>query len=314
VSVPGLDATHVWNNAVTLQGDSDAVLTPPYNLIRKINGWRDLPDTEDSAETAQGRSGEIPRSTRRAGKTVAYECVCVGRTPLQMHSGMDALLAAFQDTDPEGEMVVSPFTASFGDSYFYRARPLALISDEEWIAGPSHTRSGGWERAFVLSLRRHDPHFYAVTGVSATSGLVPSVTPSGMPWAWTNNSAGYSAESVYVDVTDTGLANAAPVIDLYGPVTGPRVVNELGKVGLRFAPNLAIYAPNFLRLDFRRRMILYNGITDYDVFRVQEQSDWWDDGVPGLVRGATQRIRYGGKFTGNLSRPTVVVNFNPRRL
>jgi hypothetical protein len=227
---------------------------------------------------------------------------------------MDALLEAFQDTDPNGEMVVSPFTASFGGSYFYRARVLALISDDEWIAGPSHTRSGGWERAFIVSLRMHDPHFYATTGVSATSGTVPTVTPSGMPWAWTNNSAGYSAESVYVDVTDTGRANAEPVIDLYGPVTGPRVVNEVTKTGLRFDPNLAIYSGNFLRLDFRRRTTLFNGITDYDSYRVQENSDWWDDGVPGLVRGATQRIRYSGRFTSSVSRPQVVVNFNARRL
>jgi len=227
---------------------------------------------------------------------------------------MDALLEAFQDTAADGEMTVSPFTASFGNSYFYRARALALISDDEWIAGPSHTRSGGWERAFIVSLRMHDPHFYSTTAVSATSGLVPSVTPAGMPWAWTVNSVGYSAESVFVDVTDTGKTNAEPVIDLYGPVTGPRVVNELAKTGLRFYPNLVIYAPNFLRLDFRRRTVLYNGITDYDSYRVQENSDWWDDGVPGLVRGATQRIRYGGKFTVAGSNPKVVVNFNPRRL
>ncbi len=311
MSVPGLDATHVWNNAVTLQGDSDAILTPPYYLIRKIDGWRSLPDTEDSAETAQGRSGEIPRSTRRAGKTVAYECVCVGRTPLQMHEGMDALLEAFQDTDPDGEMVVSPFTASFGSSYFYRARVLALISDDEWIAGPSHTRSGGWERAFIVSLRMHDPHFYSTTAVSATSGAW-AAAPSGMPWAWTNNWTYGSVMSVYVDVTDTGRANAEPVIDLHGPVTGPRVVNELAKAGLRFDPNLVIPSGSFLRLDFRRRTTLYNGITDYDSYRVQENSDWWDDGVPGLVRGATQRIRLGAR--GTAANMKVVVNFNPRRL
>jgi len=313
MSVPGLDATHVWNSTITLQGDSDAILTPPYYLIRKIPGWRSTPDTEDSAETAQGRVGEIDRATKRAGKTVAYECVCVGRTPLQMHEGMDALLEAFQDTTP-GEMVVSPFTSSFGSSYFYRARALALISDEEWIAGPSHTRSGGWERAFILSLRMHDPHLYSTTAVSATSGLPTVVTPAGMPWAWTNNATGWSTYSVYVDVTDTGKADAEPVIDLYGPVTGPRVINEVGKVGLRFDPNLVIPHLNFLRLDFRRRTTLYNGITDYDSYRTQENSDWWDDGVPGLVRGATQRIRYGGKLTVAASTLKVVVNFNPRRL
>jgi len=311
MSVPGLDATHVWNSAITLQGDSDAILTPPYYLIRKIDGWRSLPDTEDSAEIAQGRSGEIDRATQRAGKTVVYQGVCVGRTPLQMHSGIDALLEAFQDTAP-GEMTVSPFTASFGSSYFYRARALAFVSDDEWIAGPSHTRSGGWERAFVLSLKMHDPHFYSTTAVSATSGTVPAATPSGMPWAWTNNSTGYSANSFFVDVTDTGKANAEPVIDIYGPVTQPRVVNELAKVGLRFTPTLVIPSGNFLRLDFRRRTILYNNKFESDQTRVQESSDWWDDGVPGLVRGATQRIRFGGKVTGPGMR--VVVNYNPRRL
>jgi hypothetical protein len=310
VSVPGLDATHVWNNAVTLQGDSDAILTPPYFLIRKIDGWRSTPDTEDSAEAAQGRSGEIDRATRRAGKTVAYQGVCVGRTPLQMHSGIDALLEAFQDTTP-GEMTVAPFTASFGASYFSRARALAFVSDEEWIAGPSHTRSGGWERAFIASFRMHDPHFYSTTAVSATSGTWVA-TPSGMPWAWTNNSTGWSANSVYVDVTDTGKADAEPVIDLYGPVTGPRVINELAKVGLRFDPNLVIPSGSFLRLDFRRRTTLYNGLSDYDYTRVQESSDWWDDGVPGLVRGTTQRIRFGSKVTAAAMK--VVVNFNPRRL
>jgi hypothetical protein len=311
VSVPGLDASHIWNNAITLQGDSDAILTPPYYLIRKLDGWRSLPDTEDSAETAQGRPGEIPRATRRAGKTVAYECVCVGRTPIQMHEGMDALLEAFQDTDPDGEMVVSPFTASFGSSYFYRARVLALISDDEWIAGPSHTRSGGWERAFIVSLRMHDPHFYSTTAVSAT-GTAWTTGATGMPWAWTNNSAFYSVNSVYVDVTDTGKANAEPVIDLYGPFTGPRVVNELAKVGLRFDPNLVIPSGQSMRLDFRRRATLYQNLIDIDSYRVQENSDWWDDGVPGLVRGVTQRIRFGARITG--SGMKVIVNFNPRRL
>jgi hypothetical protein len=224
---------------------------------------------------------------------------------------MDALLEAFQDTAADGEMTVSPFTASFGNSYFYRARPLALISDDEWIAGPSHTRSGGWERAFIVSLRMHDPHFYSTTAVSATS-VGGGFTPSGMPWAWTNNSTGYSTSSVHVDVTNTGKADAEPVIDLYGPMTGPRVINELAKSGLRFYPHLVIPSGAFLRLDFRRRTIRYNDLYDYDAWRVQENSDWWDDGVPGLVRGATQRIRYGAKIV--YGGPKVVVNFNPRRL
>lgn len=316
MSIPGLDGRHTWNSAIVMEGDNETLESfpsEPYYVLTEIGGWRSLPDTELASDPAHSRHADVPRTSKRRGKTVAYTGSVVASNPSDMHEAADELLAEFFSTEP-GEMLVEPLVG--GASYFYRARPLSIVSDEKWIVGPHDSRSGGFERAYVLSLRMDDPRFFLTTQTSAESTGNPTATPAGAPWSWTTNSTGYGTNSVAVNVTNTGLADADPVIELRGPTSGsvvaPRLANFTAQVGLRFSESLQIAAGDKVVIDFAERSCIRdsNG-EDVDRYRVADWSDWWDDGVPGLLKNAAQSIRYGAKTTG--AGMKVVVKFYPPR-
>lgn len=314
MSVPGLDAKHTWNGGLVLNDD---LLTPYHYALSEIGNWRSLPDTELAADPAISRHGEIARSSKRRGKTIAYTGAVVARTGPDMHEGADKLLAEFFDTEV-GEMLVTPFAGVGGPSYFYLARPLSIVSDDKWVVGPHASRSGGWERAFVLSMRMDDARFYATAEVEVQSGGTLTNVPAGQPWSWTTNTSGWPAQpnSVGISVTNAGKADADPVLELggrnSGSVVAPRVANWVTKTGLRFSEGLVLAAGDSIVVDFANRTCIRssNG-EDVDPYRIADYSDWWDDGVPGLLRGATQEIRYGAKAVGAGMR--VTVRFNPPR-
>lgn len=163
---------------------------------------------------------------------------------------------AFSERSQLGVMIVDPQVADYGsgDSWNFTARVMQLDCDEEQTLGPEAARSP-WQRPFVLSLRMLDPRFYKEPIRTLGSGTGTRTL--------TNDGNAPSDPSFTVATT--------------GAVTITN--NTVDGRKLRF-----IGVPSGdLVVDFKGRTATIDG--DDAIPYLQSDSDWWDEGVPGLKPG-----------------------------
>lgn len=295
MSVPGRVAKHTWTDASgrTLTLNDHAIplgLTARYWLTKPIGGLHAGPDYEISAERRKSRVGEIHRHSSPGGKTLTYEGEIEASTYTALEAGRTEFLRAFH-VGVSGGMVIVPGSGHPGPSYSCEGTVIAREAPDQLL---SHTPYRG---PFTLGIRLEDPRYFETTEQSLETGALTSHSGLTLPWSFTTETTGWSTDSRTVSVAYEGDADGDPVLELYGPVTAPRVANELTKTGLRFRDDLVLADGQFIRIDFATREVLLQGLIEYDFdhYRRGELSDWWDVGVPGLVPDATQVLRYGGK-------------------
>lgn len=295
--VPGLTARHIWTDAagrtLTLNdAERDLSLGARFVLDPPIAGLHARADREIKSEPARSRRGQVRRHSTSGGKTVTYQGHVEAPSFPTISRARRDFDAAFGD-DEMGAMLIAPHPSDpeAPPSYTYKAEVLAAEVVEDHA-------SSQWRWPFTLGLHMYDPRFFEVTELLLeTAALFTSHAALNL-WSFTTSTPAWSTQSLALAIPYAGRAEGDPVIDLYGPVTAPRVANELAKTGLRFHEWFVIAAGQFLRIDFGTREVLLNigGIFyDYDIARNSALSDWWDKGVPGLVPGVTQTLRYGGK-------------------
>lgn len=276
--IPGLEGRHEWNGAVVL---NDRSVWPRYKLNR-ITGLHSLGDPEDRRENAVGRVGELPRRSRRRGKTIVYEGQVQARSLADLRLASAELRAAFADQEAEYQMLVTHAPEYSDASYFFWARALQCEIPD--VQGSPFGASMGFERDFAIGVRVSDPRHYDAEGqdgttlaISVGGGIVPPVTPPFTPALPTSSSGAGLVEN-------TGTAPTDPTVDIYGPVSEPVLMNLTYSLELAFT-GLTLLAGEFVRVDFRRRTVLLNGVSDYRGKVDLAASDWWAPGAPGLPPG-----------------------------
>lgn len=98
----------------------------------------------------------------------------------------------------------------------------------------------------------------------------------------------------YALVTVGGTAPVAPIIDLYGPCTGPAI--ELVDTGQQIIfPGLTIQAGQFVSVDMRNRTAYLNNQTSSSVYSQIDstQSSWW------TMSPGSRQIMYSPSVAGN---------------
>jgi hypothetical protein len=311
MGVPGLEATHTWNNGVVLnnRGTSPATRPDPCYKLDRIGGLKSLADPEDQRDAGTGRAGEIERLSVRRGKTLTYEGMIQSRSLAGLRTAESTMTAAFYEM-AAGVMLMQPLPGAAWPTRQFHARCLTLdIPDEQVV--PYTRWSRGYERPFALGLRMSDARFYDPTtnlalqtaAITQLSGLAPPFTP---PFTLTAPAAG--AGSVTFD--NPGTAPVDPVIDIYGPVTNPIIENTSMGKDLRFSASggLIIPAGQFLRVDFVSRRVLLQGTTDYRAKLDLITSSWWDPNVWGLAAGSNT-IRLRGDSVADPAK--AIITFNP---
>lgn len=291
--IPGLEGLHTWNSQLVLN-DKDNF--PRYKL-RRINGLRSRPESDDNREAKPGRIGEIAYPSLLRGKTVTYEGDIEALTLDSMRRAESDLMLAF-GTNEIKQMALTfhplyPYGA--GLAFFYEARCMQCEVPDEQTAGP-FTAPSPFKRPFTIGLRLLDPRIYQSTqagpfsssAASSTSGITPPFTP---PITISGETLGGS-----ITVNNDGTVETDPYFELHGPVVNPIIINEtLGKQ-LAFR-NLQLDDPTqFIEVSFKDRTIKYLG-TQRPELHDPVLSDWWDEGVPGLGPG-TSTLLYRGSGVG----------------
>lgn len=127
--------------------------------------------------------------------------------------------------------------------------------------------------------------------VYAGSGLYSAF--SGVP----QNSSSVRRARRHLAVVNDGTVDADPVVTIFGNSSWLTLRHrELDRV-LYFDSSSVLYGGQKLVIDFGRRTILLNGVTPYNGLN-REVSDWWDEGVPGLLPGVNNIELYRTNASG----------------
>lgn len=175
-----VEAIHSWYPAETdtaaaiLNERFDTSGDPNYPRVKvqTIGGLFSLPDGTDLVDAPTNRDGEIPRRSRRRGKTITYEGLVEDLSVDGWQTYVQTLKEAFYDLEP-GRMEVALHTLNPNDASltrYYEGRPLTLdigdpIEAQSKVAG-----------SFLLAVRNHEGLYFDLTEQSDSVTIVNSET------------------------------------------------------------------------------------------------------------------------------------------
>lgn len=245
VPVPKLGARHQWAGGVTLGNPA----ANPFYRVRRVEGLGAQGERRDVRDPKTAGTGETPRRSPRAGKTVVYTGTIEADDYVALLKAEAVLQGAFADPSEQRMDITAPMDAT-QPAMFYTAGAVASdVAAEQGF--PDGRRQ--WERGFVVALRMADPLVYQTNPVTVVS--------SGSPQAAVCTHVGNApSDRVTVDIPGpfTGF-------DLYNDTTGDRLS----------VPSGVVTAGNFIRADFYQRAILYNGTIDVTNIVSFPKSSWW---------------------------------------
>lgn len=294
--IPGIEGLHTWDSIVTLNVKDGSF--PRYKL-RRINGLRSKPESDDNRDATPGRIGEIAYPSLLRGKTVTYEGDIEALSLDSLRRAESDLLLAF-GTNEVRQMALTfhpLYAPGAGLAYYYEARCVQVEVPDEQTAG-AFTAPSPYKRPFTVALRLLDPRIYQTPSVgpfqtSPVSGTIAGITPPIIPpITLTSQTTGGSAA-----VTNLGTAETDPTIELYGPIVNPVIINSTTGHQLQLRNLQLDTTSNFVRLEFKTRQVFLEGVTLRPDLIDPINSTWWDAGVPGLPPG-TSTILYRGSGIG----------------
>lgn len=302
VAVPGREAIHTWDGRLVL-GDPT---TSPAFLIEEISGRDAKADHEDRRTPRVGQIGETPRRTLLQGKTEAWRGSIYAGSLAELRRARALLLDAFSTNDelrmdvawhPDYRATLLPEEQV---DWFFHARCIALSAPD---MAPKLTPRG-LRVPFTLALRLSDPRYYQARELVYETGSLDTSSETTLPVTAPFTVGGGLVGAVAV--SNPGTAPVDPVIDIHGPATAPELFNDTVGAVLRTRA-VTIPADSFLQVDFRERRLLLDGQSDYGHRLDRAQTNWWDEGVPGLAPGENL-IRLRGGVTDPAK---AVIRFHP---
>lgn len=261
---PGVEVPHQWNSGIVL----NTLDARPRIKVDKITGRFSLAESPDVREPKTGRRGEKIYPSYPLGKTEVWEGSVQGRTLDSVMIATHDLRHAFRDRSSSGIMTI------LGEQqWIYTARVQQLDADSSH-AEYDAARFLPWQVPFVLGLRMDDGRYYAWptivgAGVTVDDGDVYTFTNQGR--TDTDPVVTVAVASGGTDVTITSVTLSKSLVFLDVPA-GSLVV------------------------DFRKPLATIAG-DDAVRYLDDDSSDWWDEGVPGIVPGDNDVTVDGGDWS-----------------
>lgn len=251
----GLWEVYRWTSAggvvVELNVQDDAVGARVDQLPR-LNG---SPDREDPRDKVPGQHGEYDYDRSLGGKTNTLSGALFGPSLEDMRLFRTSMAAAFADTRP-GTMEIIPHASTGGPTGVYTARVIDYDV-------PEVQTSHRFDREYTLIQRLSDPRIY-----------FPSLAVD-------------ESDSTAVEVTNTGHAEARPIITVAGVSGDVSITDGASTLVFKNAPAGDIV------IDFNIDVL--EGMVDGDPVELDvAASDWWNDFVDGIAGNATVTISQTG--------------------
>lgn len=272
----GLEGRHQWNSGIMLNNKTSGY---PRAKLLSIPGLRKKPEADDNRAPQTGRDGEVIYPSLIRGKNVTYEGVIQALDLQSLRTFQTNLVAQFVPMG-QGSMVITPSPGRGGVAFTALARCLEFDPVEEITRGLNSVPSP-YQLEFTMTMRMHIPMFFAF-GMPQQKVTVGTDT----------NIDVYNPSKAPTYPTLSVPFAAGATVNLYNDTIG-------AKLQFTALPNAGT-----LVLDFLKRTAKVGGV---DVMHYMDdvQSNWWDEGVPGLTAGNNQIRQTGGSQITTDFYPTV---------
>lgn len=170
-------------------------------LVGTINGL-DGADLRQSATPNPGEHGETPGDSLFGGRTLVLIGKQYAKTIWKLRDMQQGLRASFIDINTEYPLIFHAYDPS--DDLMI----MCKLADKINIPDTQTTRND-FERDFQISLRASNPRFLSVVRQLAEF-----------------TAAGTSYNGIAMTLTNAGNFEAQTLIELTGPMTNPRIINE----------------------------------------------------------------------------------------
>lgn len=215
----------------------------PY-ITSKVKGLLAPPGLRSNDKDRQDAHGSFPSRRTYSKRRIEFD-VAVDGTPANIEALMQSLMTAFTITDLPQQFVFQR-PNGFGKRFAWCFVDASDFDSDYDVAHGYATGS--------LALVAHDPRYYSL---AETSTLI---------------TIALNANSQNGNVTNIGNFDTAPILEIPGPSTNPRISNAAdGNKTIRV--DIAIPTGQTLIIDTKARSVTLAGVDRFDVVRTDNQ--WW---------------------------------------
>jgi hypothetical protein len=231
-------------------------------LVTNILGLDDA-DVRDTRENNPGQHGETPGSSNYGGRTLVLQGKIQTKTLWKLRDMQFALRQTFADISVERPLVFHG-TQIQHDYLCYCKKNQKMDMPEEQTT-PNH-----FERTFNITLRASNPRFVSI----ATEYYI---------WSYEGLT---SVDEIVFTAVNTGNFPSQPLIDIAGPMTNPRLINEHNGNILEFIGSIP--SGESWRIDFQssspRMFNVDTGVSVFNMLQDNSTDFLYDPGVQNSIR------------------------------
>lgn len=213
-------------------------------ITSKVTGLLAPPGLRSNDKDRQDAHGAFPGRRLYSKRRIEFD-ISIDGTPANIDALLQSLITAFTITDLPQQFVYQR-PNGFGKRFAW-----CFVDDSDFDS--TYDVANGLAVGSV-ALVAHDPRIYSL---AETSTLV---------------TIALSANTATANVTNTGKFDTAPILEIPGPATNPRVVNNTDN-GKTLRVDVVLTAGQTLIVDMKARSVILNGVDRFDVVRTDNQ--WW---------------------------------------
>lgn len=253
--------------------NSPVVGAPVYDVY-KLTGL-DLNNVRTSMRVAEGEDGGTVEGEFLDPRTITIEGTLFCHSSDSIEAQLDLLKSNFQPRTLDQPLYIkSPGV----DQRLILCKSLGVRYDIDQARRYNST-------SFQVILQAQDPVVYGSVVKSFSGALSSEITNGhGFDHGYDLSFGGISTAGSQISVYNAGTKAVGAIIRLYGPVTGPRLLNDTTGRILSFRTSLVATSTDIITIDLKRRTVKLNGASRRGT--VEDENGWF------MIAPGTNILRY----------------------
>lgn len=268
------------DDGVVLNSNNNSpIIGAPVFDVQKISGF-DLGNVRTSMRVSEGMDGGTVEGEFLDPRTIVMDGVLFCHLDDSIELQLDMLKANFQPRKTDAPLYIKAPGVS---QRVLDCKPLSLRYDLDQARRYNST-------TFQITLQAQDPVVYGSTTKSIYGVLSSEVVNGhGFDHGYDLSFGGITSTGSQFTVINEGTKAVGAIIELVGPVTGPRIVSETAGKTLAFPGLVVTSASDKLVIDLKRRTVKLNGASRR--MSVRPDEGWF------LLQPGVNTLRYQAEST-----------------
>lgn len=242
--------------------NAPAIGAPLYDIY-KVTGL-DLANIRTSMRVSEGEDGGTVEGEFLDPRTITIEGTLFCHSADSIESQLDLLKSNYQPRTLDQPLYIkSPGV----DQRLIFCKSLGVRYDIDQARRYNST-------TFQVILQAQDPVVYGSVVKSFSGALSTEITNGhGFDHGYDLSFGGITSTGSQISIYNAGTKAVGAIIRLYGPVTGPRLINDTTGKTLIFRPTLIATSADIITVDLKRRTVKLNGASRRGT--VEDENGWF---------------------------------------